>query len=145
MMEELTEHEKIIIDLVQQGLTNSKITVKTGINPTKVSSYLRSIKDKLGVNTKMDIINMKRLTHITIVDKEPHKLQPGEAMYSELHHAWLIGCPNPQCSPDPILHGIANLVAHDVTEDNGVITVSPSILHGCGAHFFVEQNNIRWC
>lgn len=88
----------------------------------------------------------QRLTQITMVSKEPHKLCPGEAMYSELHHAWLVGCPNPNCSPDPILHGIANLVNHDVTESNGIITVSPSILCGrCGAHYFVEQNKIRWC
>lgn len=32
-----------------------------------------------------------------------------------------------------------------VTESNGVITVSPSILCGCGAHYFIEQNKIRWC
>ena len=66
-------------------------------------------------------------------------------MYSELHQAWLVGCPNPKCSRDPILHGIANLACHEVTESNGVLTVSPSILCGCGAHYFIEQNKIRWC
>lgn len=30
--------------------------------------------------------------------------------------------------------------------DNTVFTSSPSILdRGCGAHFFIEKNKIRWC
>ena len=88
----------------------------------------------------------QRLTQIAMVSKEPHRLCPGEAMYSELHHAWLLGCPNPNCSPDLILHGIANLGGHAVTESNGAITVSPSILCGrCGAHYFVRQSKIEWC
>ena len=89
---------------------------------------------------------MDRFTEITMVNKEPHKLCPSEAMYSELHQAWLIGCPNPECSSSGLtFHGIANLRGHDVTEDNGAITVSPSILCGCNAHYFVENNKIRWC
>jgi hypothetical protein len=88
----------------------------------------------------------EQLTEITMVDNEPLRLLPGEAMYSKQHHAWLIGCPNPNCSRDPVLHGIANLGGHAVTKSNEVITVSPSILCvGCNAHYFIEHNQIRWC
>lgn len=83
---------------------------------------------------------IERLLQITLVEKEAHKLLPGEALYSELHHAWLIGCPMTEGD-------INNLAAHDVTHDEraGTLTVSPSILCGCGAHYFIEQNEIRWC
>jgi hypothetical protein len=86
----------------------------------------------------------ERLTQVTLVEKEPHKLLQGEMMYSELHHAWLVGCPNPKCSHDSILHGIANLRGHTVIKSTD-ITVSPSVLCGCGAHYFIEHNQIRWC
>lgn len=52
----LTNKEQCILTLVQQGMTNSKITVETGINPTKLYYILRSIKDKLGVNSKQELI-----------------------------------------------------------------------------------------
>lgn len=94
---------------------------------------------------RYDMSTSERLTHITVVNKEPHELLPGEIAYHAESRFWYLGCPNPQCSPDPILPGVATLVDHTVTESNGIITVSPSILCGCGAHYFVEQNNIRWC
>jgi len=82
----------------------------------------------------------ERLTQITIVEKEVLKLLPGEATYSELHHAWLVGCPSDDC-------GVGNLAGHTVTYDEQakLLTVSPSILCGCGAHYFIERNQIRWC
>lgn len=80
------------------------------------------------------------LTHITIVEKEAHKILPGEATYSEMHHAWLVGCPSGNGC-------INNLAKHDATynEASKQLTISPSILCGCGAHYFVECNQIRWC
>lgn len=83
---------------------------------------------------------MDRLTQIMLVEKEVHKLLPGEATYSEMHHAWLVGCPLTK-------HDINNLANHDVTYDDQtkMLTVSPSILCGCGAHYFIEHNQIRWC
>ncbi len=81
----------------------------------------------------------ERLTQITLVEKEVHKLLSGEATYSEMHHAWLLGCPSSDC-------GVGNLAGHDVTYDEVAkqLTVSPSILCGCGAHYFVKQNQIQW-
>ena len=83
----------------------------------------------------------EQLTHITIVKKEPHKLLPGEvtwhAQVSQRLGCWYIGCP--KC------HGLGNLGGHTVVERDTGITVSPSILCGCGAHYFIEQNKIRWC
>lgn len=80
-----------------------------------------------------------RLTAITIVEKEPHKLSRGEITLYQmvLDRHWFLGCPG--------CEGVANLGGHDVTGSNGTITVAPSILCGCGAHYFIEQNKIRWC
>ena len=81
----------------------------------------------------------ERLTHITLVEKEAHTLLPGEATYSELHHAWLLGCPSGnEC--------IGNLAGHKVAYDRyeETLSASPSVLCGCGAHYFIEHNQIRW-
>ena len=79
----------------------------------------------------------EQLTHVTIVEKQVHKLLPGEvALYTPDQH-WYIGCP--KC------HGLGALAGHTVTKDDTGITVSPSILCGCGAHYFVENSKIRWC
>lgn len=82
----------------------------------------------------------ERLTQITVVSKGVHQLLPGEASYIKEHHTWYLGCPAPHC-------GVANLANHDVTydEQSHLLTVSPSILCGCGAHYFIEHNQIRWC
>lgn len=60
-MTALTEHECRILDLVQQGLTNSKIAIEADINPTTVIRNLRSIKDKLYVCTKRDLIELAKV------------------------------------------------------------------------------------
>jgi len=83
-----------------------------------------------------------RPTQVTIVKKELHKLLSGEMThhtknYYTQNHSWYLGCPG--CD------GVANLGNHTVTESDTGITVSPSILCGCGAHYFVENNQIRWC
>lgn len=82
----------------------------------------------------------ERLAQITLVEKEVHKLLPGEATYAAKHQTWFIGCPGEN-------EGIGSLAGHDVTYDEQAksLTVSPSILCGCGAHYFVERNQIRWC
>lgn len=79
----------------------------------------------------------ERLTQITIVDKAISVLQPGEITFNALRQCWFIGCPG--CT------GAGNLAGHTTTVTGGLITVSPSILCGCGAHYFVERNTIRWC
>jgi hypothetical protein len=80
----------------------------------------------------------ERLMQITVVDKqEIHKLLPGEMTLYALNHCWYIGCPSENC-------GAGNLGGHTVIQDENGITVSPSILCGCGAHYFVEHNQIRW-
>ncbi len=82
----------------------------------------------------------ERLTHITIIDKDNlAHLLPGEITHDEKRNVWFIGCPG--CT------GVGNLARHDVTYDEkaGILTVSPSILCSCGAHYFVERNQIRWC
>lgn len=60
-MTNLTEHERLILDLVQQGLTNSKIAIEANINPTMVTRYLKSTKDKLYVCTKQDLIELAKI------------------------------------------------------------------------------------
>lgn len=82
----------------------------------------------------------EQLTQFTIVEKEVHKLLPGEATYAVAHQTWFMGCPSDDC-------GVGSLAGHDVTYDEQakVLTASPSILCGCGAHYFIEQNHIRWC
>jgi len=81
----------------------------------------------------------ERLTQITLVDKELHELLPGEVTHSERHRTWFIGCPSNNC-------GVGSLAGHTVDYDDveKSITVSPSILCSCGAHYFVERNKIRW-
>ena len=81
----------------------------------------------------------ERLTQVTITNKqEIHKLLPGEMTFYALNQCWYVGCPSDNC-------GVGNLGGHTVTESNGLITVSPSILCGCGAHYFIVNNEIRWC
>lgn len=77
-------------------------------------------------------------THITIVEKGVHELQPGEMTLYPVNHYWYLGCPATNC-------GVAVLSGHTITQNGSDITVSPSILCGCGAHYFVEHNQIRWC
>lgn len=79
----------------------------------------------------------ERLTQITIVDKAIHELCPGEIVWQATRRCWFIGCPG--CT------GAGNLAGHTTTVTGGFITVSPSILCGCGAHYFVRQNKIEWC
>ena len=58
---ELTPRESYILSLVQQGLTNYQIAVTAGVNPVDLSSkYLRSIKHKLGVNSKEEMIALAK-------------------------------------------------------------------------------------
>ena len=84
----------------------------------------------------------ERITQVTIVDKEVHKLLPGEATYSQMHHGWLVGCPSNSGNAGDI----NNLAGHHVAYDEvaKALTVWPSILCGCGAHYFIEHNQIRW-
>jgi hypothetical protein len=83
----------------------------------------------------------EKLTYITLVDKPIHQLLPGEVTLEKDIQVWYIGCPGEQC-------GAGNLAGHTVNYDEQakMLTVSPSILClRCGAHYFVERNQIRWC
>lgn len=83
----------------------------------------------------------KRLAQITLVEKSVHHLSPGEATFEQAAQTWYVGCPGENC-------GVSNLRGHQVTynEAEKMLTVSPSILcYGCGAHYFIEHNQIRWC
>jgi len=81
----------------------------------------------------------KRLTQITVTEKqEIHRLLPGEMTFYTLNQWWYVGCPSDNC-------GIGNLGGHTVTKNDAGITVSPSILCGCGAHYVIVNNEIRWC
>lgn len=83
----------------------------------------------------------KRLEWVSIVEKPVHLLLAGEATYDERGQAWYIGCPSLDDS-----NGINNLGGHTVRYDEQakLLTVMPSILCGCGAHYYIEANRIRW-
>lgn len=80
----------------------------------------------------------QRLDHVTIAeDKDLISLAPGEMTSAPSRYSWFICCP--QCK------GCGNLGGHTIQKhEDGTLTVSPSILCGCGAHYFVERNRIRW-
>ncbi len=89
---------------------------------------------------------MERLIQITIVDKDILDLAPGEMTCDARRKYWFIGCP--LCKePGGLPSGSTGhvVIHHRVTEENDTITVSPSILCKCGAHYFIENNQIRWC
>ncbi len=87
------------------------------------------------------------MTHVTVIrdDRDLIKYQPGEIGKPFQNQPvkessyWFIGCPNLQCG------GYGNLGNHEVIETQGMITISPSILCGCGAHYFIVNNEIQWC
>lgn len=81
----------------------------------------------------------QRLQRITIVDKDLLDLAPGEVTCDATRRYWFIGCP--QCKQPGALSG------HQVAEsiEGKEITVHPSILCSCGAHYWVVANEIRWC
>lgn len=83
----------------------------------------------------------ERRRRITLVEKSVHQLLSGEATYERASGAWYVGCPSGRHE------GAGNLGGHTVTYDEqaGTLTVSPSVLCGCGAHSFIVENEIRWC
>lgn len=60
MINNLDELERRILSLIQQGMTNSKICLEANINPTILVRRMRSIKDKLGVDTKQGLIALSK-------------------------------------------------------------------------------------
>jgi len=58
-MNTLTQLEQDILELVQKGLTNYKIVAKMNIMPSTLRDRLRSIKAKLGVNTRNELIALR--------------------------------------------------------------------------------------
>lgn len=79
----------------------------------------------------------QRLTQITVVDKDLVDLLPGEMTCDASRKYWYIGCP--QCK-EP-----GSLSDHHITENEQGVTVSPSLVCSCSAHFFVRQSKIEWC
>jgi hypothetical protein len=84
----------------------------------------------------------ERLTQITLVEKDILDLLPGEMTCDTKRQYWFIGCP--LCTePGGLAHGSVHPV-HTVTEQDGFVTISPSIRCKCGAHYFIEHNQIKW-
>ncbi len=89
---------------------------------------------------------MDRLTQVTVIrdDRSLMAYKPGEVGRPfPTETTWYIACP--ACG------GKASLINHEVTENaDGTITLSPSlrcfgsIATPCAAHYFVENNQIRW-
>lgn len=75
-------------------------------------------------------------TQITLVEKDIIELLPGEMTSDASKKYWYVGCP--KCKEPGALSG------HTVTEVDGLVTVSPSLLCSCSAHYFIEHNQIRW-
>jgi len=40
---------------------------------------------------------------------------------------------------------IPDFCAWEIQREGDKITLSPSLLNGCGAHFFIQENKIIWC
>jgi uncharacterized protein DUF6527 len=80
----------------------------------------------------------EQITQVTIVDKDILELLPGEVTDDGKRRSWFVGCP--RCK-EP-----GALAKHQSTYDEGagLLTISPSILCRCGAHYFIERNQIRW-
>lgn len=108
------------------------IELRDGLSEAEIASLVEKMEG--------EPMAEKRPTQITITEKGVHELQPGEMTRHALYGHWYIACPALGC-------GVSNLSGHTVmyTHDGSAITVSPSILCGCGAHYFVEHNKIRWC
>lgn len=108
----------------------------------------------------------ERLAQVTVIRKDIDKwedLQPGQmspVKDSVKPDLWMVCCPLCGC--------LGELRNHSVTEhENGTVTVSPSLVcngsiynapdpnvsqstpqvpvyRPCGAHYFIERNQIRW-
>lgn len=78
----------------------------------------------------------EKLTEITLVDKDILELLPSEMTCDVKRQYWFIGC--------PLCKEPGSLSDHRITENEQGITISPSLLCSCGAHYFVERNRIRW-
>lgn len=86
-----------------------------------------------------------RCNEITVVDKDILGLQPGEITCDAQRKYWFIGCP--ECGvPGGLKHAVdpPGSSRHEVLVSDLGITVQPSILCSCGAHYFIEDSKIRW-
>jgi hypothetical protein len=93
----------------------------------------------------------ERLTHITVVREDTREdLKPGQMSPTTTPGLWIIVC--------PVCNGLGELRNHSVTEnEDGTVTVSPSLVcngsiyevphtyRPCPAHYFIVNNEIRWC
>ena len=54
--EKLTGREREILELIAQGLANTKISERLGISPNTLRNHITSIFDKLGAETRAEVI-----------------------------------------------------------------------------------------
>jgi len=52
----LSPREQLVADMVCTGLSNKQIAVRAGLSEHTVSSYLRRIYGKLGVNNRVGLV-----------------------------------------------------------------------------------------
>ena len=52
----LSPREKLVADMVCAGLSNKQIALRSGLSEHTVSSYLRRIYVKLGVNSRIGLV-----------------------------------------------------------------------------------------
>ena len=52
---DLTKNERIVIELVAQGLKNGEVAEAMGMTENVVKNYLRAIYDKLGLWNRVEI------------------------------------------------------------------------------------------
>jgi len=51
----LTELEREVVDLVTLGLTNPQVALKIGTTEVMVKNYMKSIFDKTGMDTRLEL------------------------------------------------------------------------------------------
>ena len=56
-MHKLTEKERLLVDLIGQGMTNSEIADVLGIKVTSVGVYIHNLSRLVGAKNRIDLYN----------------------------------------------------------------------------------------
>ena len=78
-MVELTKKEKIVLELLMQGLSRKEIAFKMGVLPTTAATHIINIYKKKGVHSAGELmqIHIKKLQEkIKSLEKEIKQLEP---------------------------------------------------------------------